>query len=235
MNKHMRRAMHQMDREQKRFERREARDLRLAREAVEIEEATMVLADLDTDAPAKWERGMAPTEARMNALHAEALIEHADRMLAEEVDNDWQDWQEERETFWDTEEYDNTSSNFLVDVSVTECLDEMSFGFTVHSGVTHRVQEPHVAGYIRVHELAKQVGITNDALVRHLRLSGEYVSTASSNVAVAVAERVLVNAEVLVAVYGARPAPQRDAVALLRERLTPINPYFRPLPFGVRR
>jgi hypothetical protein len=77
--------------------------------------------------------------------------------------------------------------------------------------------EPLRAGhYVRVYELAREVGIETKDLVRHLRLSGEYVRGAQSFVAVPVADRMNAIAHVLVETYGARKDAKRDPIAQLR-------------------
>lgn len=71
--------------------------------------------------------------------------------------------------------------------------------------------EPVRAGhYVRVYELAREVGIESKDMVRHLRNSGEYVRSHTSSVAVPVAERLRAIADVLVDTYGARKASAAD-------------------------
>lgn len=77
--------------------------------------------------------------------------------------------------------------------------------------------EPLRAGhYVRVYELAREVGIESKDLIRHLRLSGEYVKAHTSYVALPVADRVKAIADVLVDTYGARKAERPDPIARMR-------------------
>lgn len=80
-------------------------------------------------------------------------------------------------------------------------------------------------GYLRVHELAAEVGIRAGHMVEHLCMTGEFVAGTGAYVALPVCDRTLAEAGDLRRIYGLRPdldgyLSSNEALHALRARLT---------------
>ena len=122
---------------------------------------------------------------------------------------------------WDDDTWEGRTT-FLPLMSINEAYDAFGGDFTIEGPNAERVEPLKGEHYIRVHELAAEVGIESRDLIRYLRLEGEYVTNHMSMVANPVADIVRRQADGLVERFGARPAIEISGLDALRMAL--LNP-----------
>lgn len=198
-----------------------------------IEEAIeeQLLADLDGGAPAIDVPGLKRLTRAQRLEHAkdasglaaweiELLFEEPEEVL-DHLAHDPQDalhthWCAEcceeyaREAYPEFEhepEYDEDADldyePWLPVMSISDAYQELGDGFTIE-GPSRPWKEVKSEHYVRVYELAREVGIEAKHLVADLRLNGEYVHSHMSLVAVPVADYLVDIREVLIESYGPR-------------------------------
>lgn len=115
-----------------------------------------------------------------------------------------------------------------------EFFAAMGDAWVIEGPSTTRPEPTREGHYVRVCDMAREVGIDSKHMVEHLRLSGEYVRNHLSWVALPVAQRVYDEERAtgaLVARYGRRKATEADHyddLRRLRRLLSEPTPWSRP-------
>jgi len=139
-------------------------------------------------------------------------------------------WMSSRDAHWsepdpldDDEDLDGTDWTTWLTTSPREFFDAVGDGW-VFDGPNPCADRTSgkAGGYMRVHELARKVGINTADMVAALRTDGEYVTNGLSYVALPTADAILAhNVDVLRDTYGSRTTPQTwaERMAALHQRL----------------
>lgn len=119
----------------------------------------------------------------------------------------------------DVEDVDDFEDVWLT-VSPREFFDAVGDAWVVEGPTVTRPESMRQGHYLRVWELAREVGIHSKDLIDHLRKSGEWVKSHQSYVAMPVVDQVRRDHGVLVSLYGPATRMAPDTIDMLRERLT---------------
>lgn len=112
----------------------------------------------------------------------------------------------------DEEDLDTDWTPWMPTLSVKQAYDQMGDGWHVEGAMP---VSRNMGGYIRVHELAFQIGVSSKSLLAFLRTTNEYVSNHLSYLALPVADRIRAEADDLIEEYGPRESTPLDRLKVL--------------------